>query len=131
MKAETKKLIEDLRAKRDKHQTLFRKIEWKIREIEDKEILPGLKKSIEGKYWKYRNNDGQNQWWIYCYCEEVKSVHEIYYSSFEVTPYQHEFRMWERQSGTHLCQTQISKREYDRELKKFLSTANKLFNQPA
>jgi len=128
MKKETKLLLSQLEEKQAKQQRALTLTRHKIDDIKENELLPELKKKYEGKYWKYDNcYNASDRWWLYSYCKEVKNTYSYSFVSFETTPNGSEFKI--NDGGSHLCQIQITKAEYNRAAKSFLKQANKIVQQ--
>lgn len=110
-----------------KREKILQKFRNELFEIEIKEDLPKLKKKYEGKYFKYKNcySGGDPSWWLYSFCKEVKDKFTFIHDKFEVTPTDCQFQI-NVGGGEYLFQTQITKREYYREVNKFVKIAQKL-----
>jgi hypothetical protein len=99
-----------------------------IQDLEDKEALPALKKKYSGHYWKYKNSYGPpaEGWWLYSFCRSIKGQNTGVFNTFQSCKYgKHEFNVGE-ETGFHLCQVKITKKEYDRAFKIFLETCKRL-----
>ena len=106
------------------------KLREQINKVEFETRLPDLKELYQDKYWKYKNlyGGGHKGWWLYSYCIKITSLNTATFNRFESNPVEHTFRIPDESIGFHLCQIEITKEEYMKALKKFLSTANKLNN---
>lgn len=120
--------IEKLRSQCKKANDRYRKLKDKIDELETKAALPKLKKQYEGKFWKFRNSTGPDDWWwYYSYCREVVDTHTALCDSFETTPYSNEFKS-NSNHHFHLFQTEITKQEYMEALTTFLSRCQNMID---
>jgi hypothetical protein len=99
----------------------------RIHALEDQVWEPMLKKKYVGKYFKYNNSYGgtDKTWMVYYKVTGVDGV-ELLVNEFQHDPY--ELCKFQIQSSVteNLLQKKITKREWDRELKKFLGNIKKL-----
>ena len=107
-------------------QTLRRKVE----DERDERDIPVLREKYEGKYFKYKNSygvgSGNEYWFIYSYCHEIKSTYRGVFSTFEIIPNEGCKISIKQDQCYFLCQTEIPKDEYDVELAKLTNQIQKL-----
>lgn len=112
------KNLQELEKELEVKQKEFYILGAKVTTAKLKRDLPKLRKKYQGKYWKYDNGAGPDtRWPIYSYCEKVIGADEALTHSFETSPHDSTFSI-----GKHYFyrfQTEITKAEYDRALKRF------------
>jgi len=124
------KVLSKLKSELEKNQRMENQIRDQILNLVLKKKMPALKKKYEGRFWKYRKSTGYNSVsWIYSYCREVKDESNGSFDMFESTEHKNVFKINETEF-LDICESEISKSEYLRELKKFQSKANELTNCP-
>lgn len=118
--------LQQLRQAAEKKKSECRKLENRISDLEEKEELPKVKKKYEGKYFKYQNRyNSEAYWWKYYHVLEVQSVNMAIVNTFESPTDHYQFRLKDT-VYLNILANQITKREYDREAKRFIRTANKI-----
>lgn len=103
------------------------KLRKQIEKLKLKKELPKLKKKFECKYWKCLNYSSGNleSWFIYSFCKEVTGLNGGIFDCFESTPSENKFEI-NYKSYFYLCETEISKDEYNKALANFKSEIEKL-----
>lgn len=124
--------IEKLKQRKDSLVKEVGRINDQLQELGTKEAMPGLKKKYEGKYFKYDNGfNRQERWWLYSYCKKVVGIRDAIFDQFETTKdFSKANRFGHNETcGLFLCQQEITKQEYMRELKKMTAKLNKLYSK--
>ncbi len=128
-----KKTKSCLRQLNRQHKLISKKefsIRKKIHAEEDRIRLPKMKRKYEGKYFKFDNGfNNEDRWANYAYCRKVKDRNYGIFDSFESqhggNDNPHIFHVnQERTYG--LCQTRITKGEYEQALWNFLENILKM-----
>lgn len=97
-----------------------------IEELKDAEALPELRKTYEGKYFKYNNGTSpKERWFIYVYCVKIVDRKSALVNLFESSPYENKFKH-NVEEYLHLFETEIPEKEYRSQLKKFESKLKRL-----
>lgn len=115
-------------AERNKKLKEIRILSDEIDAIKEKRVIPKIRAKYEGKYWKYDNGYSlEERWPLYCFCLQVVSENEGLFDSFETGPSHFQFKINE-QSSFHLCETEITKKEYLKAANKFIEFSKILAN---
>lgn len=117
----TIKQLERLLIKNQKERNALRD---QLDDLQNKQLLPVLKKKFEGKYFKYRNSySSDNRWYLYSYCKSALSTAEFLCETFECDPYGEWSFHTDKKTGVFLFQEEISQKEYDKAAIDFISAA--------
>ncbi len=76
------KTLKQLTNERDAAHQELKRLNREIGDLQKERDLPPLKKKYEGKYFKYRNGDGTDHWWVYSHVLEVDSTYAAKAYSF-------------------------------------------------
>ncbi len=115
-------IIKALEQETERANSIYRALRNRLDKLNDKEQLPILKKKYEGKYFKYKDSFGTNEyWWAYFKCIKVNGIYNYRANAFQSIPGKNEFEINRHLSGPIMFQTEITRNEYKRALKKFKS----------
>jgi hypothetical protein len=123
------KTVKQLQSEQKVLRTQLRKISDEIEQRELKKQLPKLIKQYEGKYWKYLNSTNpETKWFLYSFCRKVIDDSKGLFDCFQLTKanYDNNDFKCNQENYFFLCQTEITKEEYIKELNKFKKEINKL-----
>lgn len=117
--------INELEALAEKKFMEARKLKDRADRLKEEEELPGLRKKYEGKFFRYKNSYGQDESWpLYSYCQKVTGLRTATVHKFQSAPSGHEFSI--KSEFFHTFQTQISKAEWNKALKRFKAKVERL-----
>lgn len=113
--------INRLLEKEEKAKKDLRTIEIQLYKLREKIELPKLKAKYEGKYFKFDNGYNQDERWpMYIHIIKVESHHSFLGDTFQKTTREYSFKKRDYIVDS-LLTNEITKAEYNREAKKFLS----------
>ena len=125
-KLSPEKELESLKAEIEKIDSHRAGIRSRIVVLEDQVWEPMLRKKHVGNYYKYENSYGTGKrWWVYYHVTGIDGV-ELIVNQFQKDPYEKESFEIQASVTESLLQVKITKREWDRELNKFLGNVKKL-----
>lgn len=119
--------LKELRQREREQGATLQKTRDRIKDIENAERLPVLRKRYEGKYYTFTNSGGGKTWLLYVYCRKVINTHfqVAVVDMFETTPQGCELKV-KTNGGEYLFQTPITKRKWDRALRAFKQRVERL-----
>lgn len=124
------KTLKQLKSEKSKIRKQLCAISDEIKEMELKLELPKLKKQYEGKYWKYKNGNGSYSWFLYSFCKSVIDDDQAIFDCFEsgTTIFDETRHVFSHNIKNHyfVCETEITKEQYLRELNKVSAKLTKL-----
>jgi hypothetical protein len=115
--------IKELKEKYQNKEWELRRLKRKIIEIDEKKIIPMLKKQYEGKYFKFRNNFScpekpSDYWFIFYRVDEVISPDFCYTTAFQTDKYGVITIERKKQNHLNLLTIEITKKEFNNEYNK-------------
>lgn len=118
--------IEELNNKKAKILENLRDVNEAIEDLEQQEIIPSLKKELEGKCFRYDNGYSlEKRWYMYTKVREVIDSRQAIVDTFQAKSDGFEFSVGET-TFINILGEPIKKSEWNRELKKFKKAIEKV-----